>query len=179
MVWFIQERQNKHLILSFYLLACKPWHPKWFPNCQGVFTPPGPINSRRTHKGDDESTTHDPEALLKMETAIPPGPPECEAPAYPLLIHPQEPQEVVARLMLQVRKCGLGSACPCSLCCVCLALFAMPAAGDEKYTNVILIFKHGRKILPSTRVTLKWIPGLSRLWASPKRMCVFQGLTGN
>ena len=83
MVWFIQERQNKHLILSLYLLACKPWHPKWFPNRQSVFTSPGPINSRRAHKWDDESTLDDPEALLKMETAIQPGPPECEALAYP------------------------------------------------------------------------------------------------
>lgn len=36
----------------------------------------------------------------------------------------------------------------------------------------------GRYILPTTRVTLKWIPGVSGLWSSPKSMCVFQGLTG-
>lgn len=36
-----------------------------------------------------------------MKTAIQPGPQECEALAYPLLIKPREPQEVIVKLVLQ------------------------------------------------------------------------------
>lgn len=43
--------------------------------------------------------------LLKMKPAIQPGPPECEALAYPLLINPQEPQEVIVTLVLQAWVC--------------------------------------------------------------------------